>query len=156
MTSRIRFINFKTLITALLPLPTCSTKQPNKMAPGNVAAVPCLHRLSMLADSSVPWFLLMVTPTPQSMQWNLSCETHELLWILNFHSYSPGTATVLSQFKFQSMLSCKLLKQSNLYHSIYSHILLRSHKQIRGYILYCLCCIPWMRHNIRIFYSIYC
>jgi len=55
-----------------------------------------------------------------SMQWNPSCETHKLLWILNFHSYSPGSATVLSQFKFHYTLSCKLLKQSNLlsFHSL--------------------------------------
>jgi hypothetical protein len=84
------------------------------------------------------------------MQWNLSCETHKLLWILNFHSYSPGSATVLSQFKFQSMLSCKLFKQFNLCHSIHSQIVLQSHEQIRGYTLYFLSCNQLTRHNIRV------
>jgi hypothetical protein len=34
------------------------------------------------------------------MPWNLSCETHKLLWIQNFHTYSPESATILSQLKF--------------------------------------------------------
>jgi len=68
----------------------------------------------MLAESFIPWFPLMVTPHSTRLCSGIS------LWILNFHSYSPGSATVLSQFKFQSMLYCKLMKQSNLlfFHSL--------------------------------------
>jgi len=111
MTSRIKFKILKKLITALLNLPTSSTIQQNgdrKFASQFVASDPCLPSLPFHDFSS--WLRLIA----QSMQWHISCETHELLWILNFHSYSPGSATVLSQIKFQSMLSCKRLKQSNL------------------------------------------
>jgi hypothetical protein len=113
---------------------------------------PCLPSLTFHEFSS---WLRLIAQIAQCMQWNFSCETHKLPWIWNFHSYSPGSATVLSQFKFQSMLSYKLLKQSNLYHSIYSQILLESHKQIRGYTLHFLSCIQWMRHNIHTLYSVF-
>ena len=152
MTSRIRFKFLKTLITALLNFLTWSTNQQNgdrKFAAQFVASDPCLP--SLLFHDFSSWLRLIA----QSMQWNISCETHELLWILNFQSYSPGSATVLSQFKFQPMLSCKLLKQSNL---LSSHSLPESHKQIRGYILCFLSYIRWksIEQHTHSLHCIYC